>query len=141
MSRWTRSTPPDWVPSVATPKGYVSTETGELLVAFVDPLVLPGSGATITNIAFDRKVYDAGDVMKIVVDFSQPVVVTGTPVLGLTIGSANVRATYIPGRSNNVARMHFYYVVKAPDAATAGQVSAGGAAPVAATLVEQNVTY
>lgn len=139
MSLWSRTSAPKWVPSVATKQGYVHVETGELLVAFANPLVMPQTGATITNIFFDKKVYRSGDTMKISVDFSQPVVVTSAPVLGVTINSNVRRAKYVPSRSNPVARLHFYYVVTSSDVATGGQVSVAGTA-LAASLVKQNVS-
>lgn len=152
MPTFTRNSPPNWlkgIKAVKTSAGWVHPRTGELLVAYKTPLTVFGNAPTVLTAKFNRPSYKTGDTIKVLVDFSEPVVVTGgVPTLVLSIGGTSRTATYIGKGSKSKARLTFYYTVVSGDVAVAGgvlfptAVALNGAtlvssivAPVEATLV------
>jgi hypothetical protein len=137
MSLWNSTTgAPAWAPAVRTPKGWAHADTGELLVAFGDTsFTLSGSASTIASVKLSRgrKKYKSGDVIKLLVQFTEPVTVTGTPVIPLMINGVSRNLSYVPtANSEGNAELLFQYTVVPGDSGTAGQVSLSTAA-VAAT--------
>lgn len=136
MSLWQSDSThgPKWAPSVRTPRGWEHAVTGELLVAFADTsFVLPSAASTIASVKLDRgrKKYKTGDVIKLLVQFTEPVVVTGTPQIPLTVGAKSAQLNYVAREGDNgtgSAELLFEYPVVAGDSATASNVSVGTAA-------------
>ena len=82
---------------------------------------------TVTGVDVpDDKHYKEGDTLTFRLHWSEEVVVTGTPLLGLTIGSASVNASYLAGSSTTTASVFTYTVL-------AGQTDSDGIA-LAASL-------
>ncbi|KAF0683434.1 Aste57867_24559 [Aphanomyces stellatus] len=76
-------------------------------------LVIDPAAATVTQLAIVSPLtssFRPGDAVNIAVTFSQPVAVTGTPVLDLTVGTA---ATYLSGTTTST--LVFLYVVQFGD--------------------------
>jgi hypothetical protein len=115
------------------PQGWAHSDTGELLVAFGDTsYVIPAASATISSIKLGRNKlkYKTGDVIKFLVQFNEPVIVTGTPEFPFHINSAAKNALFVidPTKdATNVAELMFEYTVQSGDSATAGQFTVGTA--------------
>ena len=76
------------------------------------------SGIAITSTPSSHSTYKLGEKIQVQVTFSENVVVSGTPQLTLTIGTANKTATYISG--TGTANLIFQYTVAAGDTDTDG---------------------
>ena len=69
---------------------------------------------TITSSAGDDDTYVAGDAITVEVGFDEPVVVTGTPRVYLTVGERRRFATYT-GSSSSGSDLRFSYTIRAGD--------------------------
>lgn len=150
MALWSKdaSKAPDWVPAVRTSRGWEHSETGELLVAFADTsYALAEAASTIIAMALGRKrkAYKSGETMKLLVQFSEPVVVTdggnGVPYIPVGINGRVVNFTYVdqaPGVDQ--ATLLFEHVVDAADVAAAGQVTLGRAAAMATATIGAGIS-
>jgi hypothetical protein len=85
------------------------------------------SSITLSATGAQNDTINAGDVITATVTLSEPVVVTNTPQLGLTVGSVVVQASYVSGSSTNVLK--FSYTV------ANGDVDANGVSIAADALV------
>ena len=83
----------------------------------VAPKIKDGS-PSITSSAGDDNTYVAGDVIQVSVTFKETAKVTGTPQIGVTIGSNTRQATYHSG--TDTATLVFQYTVVTGDADTDG---------------------
>ncbi|WP_041785560.1 DUF4347 domain-containing protein [Rhodospirillum centenum] len=76
---------------------------------------LDTTAATVTSVAVpSNAAYKAGDDLIFTVNVGEDVVVTGTPRLGLTIGSSTVHASY-DAASSTATALKFIYTVQAGD--------------------------
>jgi uncharacterized protein (DUF2141 family) len=118
----------------------VATANTTGLIRVVAPA---GTGTSSTNFVVGPAVtavtatangtYKAGQTISFFVAFSQNVTVTGTPTLGLTVGSAARTLTYAGGSGTNT--LTFSYVIVAGDLDLDGvQLSTGSIAPNGGTL-------
>ena len=73
------------------------------------------SHVTFTGTPASEETYRLGEQIRVAVTFSEAVTVTGTPQLGLTVGSATRQATYDATRSEGTLLV-FTYTVQATDA-------------------------
>lgn len=125
MSNWSIKTPPTFFPTAtATNQGWINPATGELLVALsgltaknTDALSVP----TFTLAVPANGTYNAAGVLTFTVTASEPVIVTGAPTLGVTIGSTLRDAVYDPDTSTATALV-FKYTIQT------GEVDANGIA-------------
>jgi hypothetical protein len=150
MSLWTRSQAPVWVPdAVRVPAGWQHPLTGETLVAFGDTsFTLPQAAATISFAKINKKKFKTGDMMKLLLTYNEPVGVTGTPRVPITIGTNKTFLNYVQ-RDNldngpDAATLVFDYHIQASDSATASQVTLGTAAvPATVNILSGNagITY
>ena len=74
----------------------------DAVVPFINSVLVPAVG-----------VYGVGETLSFTVNFSQPVIVTGTPQLAITVGSATRKANYASGTGGTA--LQFSYVVVAGD--------------------------
>lgn len=125
MSNWSIKSPPTYFPTAtATNLGWTDPVTGEVLVALAgltakrtDALIVP----TFTLAVPADGTYNAGMTLTFTVTASEPVIVTGAPTLGVTIGSTLRDAAYDPVTSTSTALV-FKYTIQA------GEVDANGIA-------------
>lgn len=90
-----------------TTKTYTATITRAGMPPAVTSVSAPSSGT-----------YKAGDRLTFVAAFSDTVIVTGTPDIGLTIGTSTRQANYLAGSGTNT--LIFAYTVQAGDLDTDG---------------------
>jgi hypothetical protein len=124
MSLWKLNKPPIYHPTaIATPAGWADPITGELLVAITGLSTFKEVGGltTLVDVYLDKVSYLNGDVMTLTVQYSEPVVVTGTPHLTLVINGTNHTLNYTAG--SGTAFITFAYTVTQSDVATATQVA------------------
>ena len=106
MSLWTLQQPPNWgnmghPPAVATPAGWADPITGELLVAIVGLSTFkePNGAPELTHVYFDKTAYGHGSVAHVIAQFNEPVVVTGTPQVTISVNGTNETCSYVKGAS------------------------------------------
>lgn len=137
MSLWTLSNPPSWAPNaIATPKGWVNPDTGEVLVTIGSLDQRSGPAAIRGASVIDNKgVYQTGDTFRFRVFFSEPVVVVGIPTISVDIGNATINLSYASG--SGTAALDFTYVFTGENGALVMDnpttISGGGLHDVAPT--------
>ncbi|GMK47717.1 hypothetical protein PghCCS26_48470 [Paenibacillus glycanilyticus] len=89
-------------------------------IVLVDAVAPTVSGVTVPA----NKTYLAGQELEFTVQYDEPVAVTGTPYLPLTIGSKAVQATYVSG--SGTPNLLFRYTVQAGDFDADGITVASG---------------
>ncbi len=121
MPEWTLTRPPNYFPTaVATTKGWVDPNTGEVLVAIRN---LSGkSSSHVVSLTLNATSYKSGDSLTVSVQFSEAVTVTGTPQLTINFNAQARTLDYASGSTTNVLVFGAPYTVTTGDDATAGQV-------------------
>lgn len=115
MALWNLSNPPSWAPNaIATPKGWVNPNTGEVLVTIGSLDRRAGAAVIRDAVVVDNKgVYRTGDTFRLRVNFSEPVIVVGTPTIGMDIEddlhASAVELSYASG--SGTASLDFTYVL------------------------------
>ena len=95
-----------------TGSGGTSASSAADHFSYLDP-------ATVTSVSVPVSgTYSAGQNLDFTVNFTKPVFVTGSPLLGVTIGSTLRNATYLSG--SGTASLHFRYTVVAIDSDSDG---------------------
>jgi len=117
MGKWTRTTPPTWVPKAyATDAGWVNPDTGELLVANRGLATEDGNAPTPTKVEFvnaTKTKWSVDNNLDLKVTFSERVVVTGSPQIAVTIGVNTRQAVYLSGSGTN--QLTFRYTLVSGD--------------------------
>ncbi len=123
---------------VFTPTANTQSGTGSVSVAlgaFTDSAANNNTASSATTITYDTQVatvsslsvtssagsdntYVAGDSIRVTVNFSEAVTVTGTPTISVLVGSTTRSATYISG--SGTSALVFGYTVVAGDTDTDG---------------------
>ena len=85
---------------------FTSPDTSLILIDGLDPLI-----SSVTPPA--NKWYVLSENLDFIVNYSSPVLVTGTPSISLTVGSSSVNANYLSG--SGTGALTFRYVVIAAD--------------------------
>ncbi len=108
---------------------------------FVVPNLADGVGPTVAGLALSGSgrgaggAFLAGDRIEAVVEFTEPVTVTGTPRLALVVGEDTRRAAYVSGSGTDSLR--FRYAVVRGDEAPAGiEVPASALTPAGGTIAD-----
>jgi hypothetical protein len=111
MALWNLSNPPSWAPNaIATPKGWVNPDTGEVLVT-IGSLDRRTGAAVIrsAHIVNNKGTYQDGDTIRLRVQFSEPVLVVGVPTISIDIGVDTVDLSYVSG--SGTAALDFTYEI------------------------------
>lgn len=129
MSSWSYTTPPTWFPTaVVSPGGWKNPDTNELLVAIgnleakrTDITTPP----TVVGVTVNNQVLTTGGTLVVVVQFSEPVAVLGTPTINLLVSGGGTRKLTFDSAMSTATMLAFDYTVLAGDVAAAGTVTVG----------------
>ena len=112
-----QAVPVSYYPALATPGSRVrdraGREAGELLSKKVENETPEGPSVEATAFRGAAQTYKIGDEIEIGIEFSEDVVVTGTPQVALDIGGTTRQAAYRPGTGSNT--LLFVYTVAEND--------------------------
>ncbi|MCP9817414.1 M10 family metallopeptidase C-terminal domain-containing protein [Synechococcus sp. GreenBA-s] len=102
------------------------------------PVTLDNTAATVTSVNIPNVTsgnYKAGDLVDVTVTFSEAVRVTGTPRLGLLVGTNTRQATYLSGTDSTT--LTFRYTIAAGDSDLDGiSINAGSLTLNAGTITD-----
>lgn len=129
MSGWSYTTPPTWFPTaVVSAGGWKNPDTNELLVAIgnlevknTDATTLP----TIVGVTVNNEALTTGGTLVVVVEFSEPVAVLGSPTIDLLVSGGGTRKLTFDSAMSTATLLAFDYTVVEADSAVAGDVTVG----------------
>lgn len=121
---WSLTQPPNWAPdAIATDRGWVNPDTGELLVA-IRGLNVKNNGPAVVRVSRIGNItkYGRTTTLSFRVKFNEVVVVTGSPRIPLTIGAnSSLYVTYASGTGSS--SLVFSYAIQNTDS---GAISIAG---------------
>jgi hypothetical protein len=118
---------------IVVPAGVVDLNGGSIRDSGLNganlTFTIPGTAGVLVNVASITgvaanadKTYKKDDVIAITVTFAQPVTVTGTPTIGIVVGTSSKTASYVGSTGTPATNLVFNYTVVSTDLDTNGIV-------------------